>query len=98
MPRVVEMSKRYLNNVIRLIKLAPMTQVSQLRSCSYHALKRLGVKRDLSMAREGVPHGSDQWNSRTVIEWMEKIAPEDKKAISQLVVIDATAVKRTKGI
>jgi len=50
------------------------------------------------MAREGIPHGSDQWNIRTVIQWMERITPEDKRAIQQLVMIDATAVKRTKGV
>lgn len=93
----VELPRDHFNNVIRYLKNCSLDRVNNLRSATFAAMKRLGVQRDLDSAVKGVPNGSDQGDIRSIIVWMDKITKTDKKAIKQLVAIDATCVMRTEG-
>jgi hypothetical protein len=97
MPMQIALLPRHFATVVRVIKKARIEQVNNLRGASFRALKRLGVKRDLTKAVKGLPEGSDQQDFQSIFQWMDKIGPENKKAVRQLVAIDATAVLRTKG-
>ena len=57
--------------------------------------KRLKLKRDLTKAIKGIPNGRDQVDHGTLFTWMNKLTNKDKKAIRQLIAIDATACKRS---
>jgi len=85
------------NNVIRLIKLGSIDQVKSLKTATWNAMKRLDVSRNKAVARVKVPKGSDQVDIGSLIAWMGKIEPGDKKAVEQVVVIDATACRRVDG-
>lgn len=97
MPREYTLPSKHLDNVIRLIKMAPLDHVKQLRSAVWNNLKRLGLKRDLKLARKKIPKGSDQFDVGSIITWMGNIPKADAKAKQQLLVIDATACRRTDG-
>ncbi len=102
--------KRHFDNVIRWIKRVGIDHIPALLAASKANLERLEVKRNLGKAVAGIPDGSDQGDIQSVITWMSKIhpgspsptpgkpgVPRDKKAIRQLVAIDATAVARMGG-
>ena len=95
MPVQIELLDTQFDNVIRQIKRSAIDRVKILRDSTFNTLKRLKVKRDLSKAVKGIPKGSDQGNMGDVRQWLKRIKPGDKRAISQLVAIDATAVVRT---
>ena len=94
MPVQVELNPQQFNHVIRQIKNAAIDRAKLIRTATHSTLKRLKVKRDVSKAVKGIPKGSDQGNVGTILTWLERIGPTDKKAIRQLVAIDATAVAR----
>ncbi len=85
------------NNIIRSIKRSSIDRAKQIRHVTYGELKRLGVKRNKSKVVKGIPKGSDQTNHGDAFTWMHSIEPGQKRAIRQLVAIDATAVARTEG-
>lgn len=71
--------------------------VEQLRdTCKIH-LGRLKAKTNLSKARKSPPEASDQANLQSVYRWMEGLERGHKKAIEQIVVLHATAVRRLGG-
>jgi hypothetical protein len=82
-------------SIILNIKNRPLDQVTPLLTHTFHALKRLGVSRDLDEAFPGVPAGhSTHLDFGTFMAWVDKITPAHKDAVAQLVVIDATAKVR----
>lgn len=83
-------------NVIRWIKTHSVEEVGTLRNVTFHALGRLGAKRDLNEAFGRIPRGSDQSEVQSIIRWVEGIQPGDTESIEQLVVIDATCVLRSR--
>ena len=97
MPREFTLQPKHMDNVIRLIHMAPFDHVKHLRTASYNHLKRLGLKRNAKLARTKIPKGSDQFDLGSIITWMEKIPKTDNKATRQLLVIDATACRRMEG-
>ena len=88
------LSVNSMNNVVRLVKLASFDKVKQLRTVTYEAMKELGVKRDLKLARTDTPAGSDQWDTGSIILWIRKVKPDQKAAVKQVRVIDATLCSR----
>jgi len=92
---VKELSKDQFRDVIRMLKRCPIEQAASVRFATFDALKRLGAKRDPTKAVRGIPSGSDQVNIRRILDWLDKVGPEDRRAIRQLVAIDATAVARS---
>lgn len=91
---VIELPRSGFFNIIRLIHKLPLDHIAQIRSVTYETLKRLGVKRDLEKAVTAIPKGSSQVDVGTIVAWMRKIQAKDKRAIRQLVAIDATVCKR----
>ena len=88
------LQKHQYNNIIRLARRADIGTVNQLRHVTFHKLSALGAKRDLSKAVTHTPKGSDQVDVRSVLEWIDKIQPDHKRAIWQLIAFDATLVSR----
>ena len=97
MPVVAKMPTSHFDTVIRMLKRAESDRVKQVRMASFRNLKRLGVKRDVSKAVVKLPTGSDQVDVGSVVTWMDKIKPENKSAIRQLVAMDATSVRRMQA-
>ncbi len=94
MPVLVELNKAQYNSTIRMVKQAGVDRLKFVRSATYVALKRLGVARNLSKAAKKTPRGSDQHNTGNLVTWLARVSPKDKKAVRQIVAIDATAVTR----
>lgn len=93
----IRLPRNQFRNIIRVINKSGIDLSSSIRQITYDALKRLGVKRDLTKAKSGIPRGSDQVDLGSIKTWLSKIQVSNVDAIKQLVVIDATAVVRTKG-
>jgi len=85
------------NNVIRMIKLGSIDQVKSLKTATWNTLKRLDISRNKAVAKVKVPKGSDQVDIGSLIAWMGKVELGDKKAVKQVVAIDATACRRVDG-
>ena len=100
MPVQIELPDNQFDTVIRNIKQMSIDNVNFLRYHTFHTLKRLRVKRDLTKAVAGIPDGSDHLNMQSIVVWMNKIAAktdQTKKAIAQIVSIDAACCGRTTG-
>lgn len=81
-------------SIILNIKSRPLDQITPLLTHTFHALKRLGVARDLDEAFPGLPEGSTHMDFGTIMLWVDKITPADTAAVKQLICIDATAKTR----
>lgn len=97
MPVQTELPKNQMNNVLRLIKTASLDQVKALKTATYNELKRLGAKRDGRKAARKIPSGSDQGDIMSIVQWMSRVSPADKKAVDQIIKIDATCCRRVGG-
>ena len=86
--------KNQMDNAIRMIQLCSVDKIAQLRHVTYTTMKKLGVKRSRKLARTGVPAGSDQFDTGSLITWIKKVKPEHKGAVRQIRVIDATLCAR----
>jgi len=84
------------NSVIRTIKRTRMDEVIYLRNATEASLKRLKVRRDKRQSVKGLPDASDHHDFGSIVTWMSKLQNKKtyKKAIKQLVAIDATANAR----
>jgi len=83
-----------LNNIIRAIKKGDDERAQFILTKSVATLERLGRERDESRARKKMPEGSDQIKLGSLLAWMDSIEPKHKKAIRQVIMIDATAFAR----
>ena len=91
---VVELSKEQLRHYLRMInRIAPESAKAIAESASMH-LARLGVARDLSKSRVEAFDGALSMDVGTLLTWMSKIQTEHKRAIVQLVTLDASASTR----
>jgi len=90
------LSLNHFKSIVRMIKTSSLDRVSFLGNAIQVEMKRLGLKEDDSRAWKGVPEGSDQGSPMSIINWMKKVTPEDKKAKKQIIALDATARKRTE--
>jgi hypothetical protein len=70
-------------------------ELKTLRTATYARLRELGVERDLSRARP-VPADENRETCEVdaVIRWVGRIGKRDRRALGQLIVVDATVVKR----
>ncbi len=96
------LTKQVFAKYVRMAKSLGLEKVREVRTITWEALKRLGVKRDLSKAVKGVPKGSDQLNVSNVILWLRSVPREgedkySKKAVRQVVALDATLHNRLVG-
>lgn len=85
------------NSIIRNLKNKPLDTIQPICTCTFFALRRLKVGRDLEEAVPGIPKGSDHFDFLSFKLWVEKIKPTDADSIAQLVKIDATAKTRLIG-
>lgn len=92
-----EMDRQRFRDVVRMIKKASPDRARQIKQATFAALKRLGKKRNPAKAVAGMPDGTDTFNVRTLFDWMDAIKPGDRRAIRQLVELDATADATVKG-
>ena len=90
----ISLTKDQFNSVITLALECPLERVLQVRTGTFNALKRLDVKRDTSKAITKNPHGSTQHDVGSLLEWLTKVLPGDRKAIKQIVALDATCCSR----
>lgn len=94
---VNELSEQGFYSVIYTLLTANSDKSLSIRTASWGTLKRLRVKRDTSEAISKIPKNvSAQWDSGTLVQWMNNIESIHKTSIKQLVAIDATAVSRTQ--
>ena len=91
----IALPKNQFDNVIKLIHSMERDQVLIIRNATYTTLRRLKIKRDLSMAINRMPSGSSQVDFGTIITWLNKIYLDDNSAVNQLLAIDATCCSRT---
>ena len=91
---VIVLSKQAFNQMIRIIKTAPIARARLVRTAARGALNRLGIKADSSKVVAGIPKGHDHFNGMSVSAWFDKVKAEHKRAIRQVVAIDATATAR----
>ena len=100
MPIQIELPDNQFNTVIRNIKQISIANVNFLRYHTFHTLKRLRVRRNLTKAITGIPDGSDHLNMQNIVVWMNKSAArtdQTELAVAQIVAIDATCCNRTIG-
>tara|TARA_R100000329_G_scaffold24256_2_gene22961 strand:+ start:5886 stop:6182 length:297 start_codon:yes stop_codon:yes gene_type:complete len=90
----VELADKTFNNVIRTIKRADVAVVMSLVEASQQRLRQLRASRDRSAVVEGVPRGSDNVDTGSVITWMSKINKDNEAAVEQLTKIWATGKAR----
>ena len=76
--------------VIRLIRLLNPKDLAVVRSSTYNALKRVGVRRDQTKAISDSNPGSLKVDVRSLLNWIRLIRRSDEEAIEQLVMVDAT--------
>lgn len=92
---MAELPKNQYRNVIRFLSEASLSNVLELKTITYINLKRLGVKRNLTKAiKFNSRRGSVQVDVGSIRNWLRLVTTKDKKAIAQLVAIDATACSR----
>jgi hypothetical protein len=92
---IAELPKADFHKVLHYVQNSSQEQARQLRTATFNTLKRLGVKRDTSRAIDRAVRSDGRLgDTRSIVVWMNRIAPGDKKAVDQLLVIDACCVKR----
>jgi len=84
------MAEQAFNTVIRFIKRGQVGSVDQFREVVENNVKRLRVKLGRRSPVEGIPDGSDQVDVQSLVQWANKIQPNDRKASIQLGTIAAT--------
>jgi hypothetical protein len=90
----VALTKTQLKNIVTALKERSLDQVLVIRNETYAALKRLELERDVTKNWEGNPNGSNQFDMRSILDWVRRIQKDDLVAVDQLLIIDATACAR----
>lgn len=85
------------DGVIRHIKRAALDRVEVLAVAAANTMRRLKLRRDMSVARRDIPAGSDQGDTMSLIVWMDGLERNFRGAVRQVVVIDATCQLRING-
>lgn len=91
----MQLPKNQYNNVIRCLLRGSSDRALQIRNETFAKLRELKTDRDSSKAVTSIPGGSDQVDMMSIVLWIRGIKPGQKKAIGQLIAIDATAVSRS---
>ena len=90
----------HFNNVVRWIKRVEPERLQQLLTMVERTAGRLGIRRRALKSGTpivGTPAGSDQFDSGSVGDWLDKINPGDTQAITQLRTLHATLRARLAG-
>lgn len=90
------MEPHQFNKIIRLIKHGDISRVIQLQAATAEHMQRLRKSRDLKKAVPGpAPEASHQVNIQDFVRWAERLTKRARRAVGQLVAIDATLHART---
>ena len=92
---IIELSPGGFASVVRMVHRGDADKVQWIRTATYTAMQKLGIARDATKAIRKTPKGSDQFDTGSLLTWMNGLKITDKKAIAQLVALDATAVARS---
>lgn len=91
---IVELPPEQLTHFARVINHAGPVLAKAIAVTSGSHLTRLGVRRDLSKAMKDSFAGAINSDTGTLFAWMAKIQPKHRRAIAQLVALDASACAR----
>ncbi len=97
MPVEIQLPPQHFKTVIRGIKRTNVDRAGMIQTAASETLKRLGVKPKPDKAIKGMPEGSNQMDVMSIIVWMKKVERNNKKAVRQVVAIEATATQRISG-
>ncbi len=92
-----ELPQNQFDNVIRWIKNEKEERLQQLDGAIAKHAGRLRVRLNPSLAVKGIPSGSDQFDSGSIVEWLEKIKKSDTVAKQQVAILLATIRVRMGG-
>ena len=91
-------SDKAFNTIIRSIKRGSIGNAAEFKTATFYVMKRLGVKRNTAKVIKGkIPDGSDQIDIGSFVSWANKVLLTDRKAVRQIIAIDATACIRIGG-
>ena len=90
----VELSKQGFDSVINLIKRSGIDRAESLMVSTAAQLKVLKKKRTKAKAVKGQRSGSGQGDVGSINTWIKSVDGKNKKALDQLVAIDATCFAR----
>ena len=93
---LVQLQDSHFQTVLRWVRTIGIGRVKQIRSATFHTLRRLSVKRDMTKAVGGIPNGSDQFDLGSFLTWLDKVKVENEEAVAQIVAVDATAHRRIR--
>lgn len=86
------------DSVVRWIKRAEADRLAQFDNVLTLAVRRLGITRwKARTAVGGVPEGSDHYELGSLIEWLDRITPDDREAVEQVRRLFATIRVRLGG-
>jgi hypothetical protein len=77
--------------------MADAGRLNGLKVAVSNTMDRLKLAADPTKAVAGLPAGSDQFDSGSIITWLNKIGPADRRAVRQVIAIDATLRSRLGG-
>lgn len=92
---IADLRRDQMANFVRMLFRMSQEQAYGVSVSTLAQLERLGAKRDTTKAARNNFTGTVNIDSGAILEWASRIRPEHKRAIRQLVLLDATAVARS---
>ena len=87
---IYELPEHQFSNVIRAVLTRPIESVGAIGRAARAKLTALGVEADAVPPILNTPAGSDQFDPRSILDWIDKIPETADEAVEQLQTIDAT--------
>ena len=87
---IYELPEHQFSNVIRAVLTRPIESVGAIGRAARAKLTALGVEADVVPPILNTPAGSDQFDPRSILDWIDKIPETANEAVEQLQTIDAT--------
>ena len=87
---IYELPEHQFSNVIRAVLTRPIESVGAIGRAARAKLTALGVEADAVSPILNTPAGSDQFDPRSILDWIDKIPETANEAVEQLQTIDAT--------
>ena len=90
------LTKEQYSSIIHQVQTVDLDGVRAVVNTTSAKLKELCVARTLNKPHRNKAKGSDQFDSQSIIRWVNGIQADDAESIKQLLGIDATAQLRFK--
>lgn len=91
---IIELSDSSFLHFLRMLNRMEPSAAAAVAQISMQNLQRLKVKRDMTKARVESYAGDMNADVGTMLDWFAKVQPNHRKAIKQLVTLDASAERR----